>query len=51
MIDGRTVWEIVPDLPSAKEGSELLVYIQQKLSRLIRDPTLIPDYGPYRRRS
>jgi len=46
MIDGRTVGEIVPNSSSSKEISELWVYIQQKLSKLMRDPTLIPEFQP-----
>jgi chromosome partitioning protein len=46
MIDGRTVGEVVPNSSSAKEISELWLYIQQKLSKLVRDPSLIPDFQP-----
>jgi chromosome partitioning protein len=43
MIDGRTVGEVVPNSQSAKEISDLWVYIQEKLSRIVRDPALLPD--------
>ena len=43
MIDGRTVGEVVPNSQSAKEISELWTYIQEKLSRIVRDPALLPD--------
>lgn len=46
MIDGRTVGEVIANSPSAREISELWIYIQQKLSRLMHDPTLIPEYQP-----
>jgi chromosome partitioning protein len=46
MIDGRTVGEVVPSSPSAKEISELWLYIQEKLSRLVRDPALLPAVRP-----
>jgi chromosome partitioning protein len=44
MIDGRTVGEVMPDCQSAKEISELWVYIQDRLSRIVHDPTLLPDF-------
>lgn len=43
MIDGRTVGEVVPNSQSAKEIAELWVYIQEKLSRIVRDPALLPE--------
>jgi len=43
MIDGRTVGEVVPDGQSAKEITDLWMYIQDRLSRLMHDPTLLPD--------
>ncbi len=46
MIDGRTVGEVVPNSASAREVAELWLYIQAKLSRLVRDPSLIPDFQP-----
>src|SRR6185436_15298157 len=46
MIDGRTVGEVVPNSQSAKEISDLWVYIQEKLSRIVRDPALLPDIKP-----
>ncbi len=44
MIDGRTVGEVVPESQSAKEISELWVYIQDRLSRIVHDPALLPDF-------
>lgn len=46
MIDGRTVGEVMPNSPSAREVAELWMYIQQKLSRITRDPALIPEFQP-----
>jgi chromosome partitioning protein len=46
MIDGRTVGEVVPNSQSAREISELWLYIQEKLSRIVRDPSLLPDIRP-----
>ncbi len=46
MIDGRTVSEVVPSSASAREIAELWLYIQGRLSKLMRDPSLIPDFRP-----
>ena len=46
MVDGRTVGEIVPDSPSAREISGLWIYVQDKLSRIVRDTQLIPGLRP-----
>src|SRR5215472_19304152 len=46
MIDGRTVGEVVPDSQSAREVTELWLYIQGKLSRIVRDPALLPEVRP-----
>jgi hypothetical protein len=46
MIDGRTVGEVVPNSASAKEITELWLYIQDRLSRIVRDPSLLPDIRP-----
>jgi chromosome partitioning protein len=46
MIDGRTVGEVVPGSQSAKEISELWLYIQDRLSRIVRDPSLLPQFKP-----
>jgi chromosome partitioning protein len=46
MVDGRTVGEIVANSPSAKEISDLWLYIQDRLYRLKRDPALLPDFRP-----
>jgi chromosome partitioning protein len=46
MVDGRTVGEAVPKSASAKEISELWLYIQDRLARLMKDTSLIPDIRP-----
>ena len=46
MIDGRTVGEIVPGSASAKEIADLWTYIQDKLSRVVHDPKLLPASKP-----
>jgi chromosome partitioning protein len=46
MIDGRTVGEVVPGSASAREISDLWVYLQDKLSRIVRDPALLPAFRP-----
>jgi chromosome partitioning protein len=46
MIDGRTVGEIVPNSQSAREIRDLWIYIQDKLSRIVRDPRLLPEIRP-----
>jgi len=46
MIDGRTVGEVVPNSQSAREVTELWLYIQGKLSRIVRDPALLPEVRP-----
>jgi chromosome partitioning protein len=46
MIDGRTVGEVVPNSQSAREITELWLYIQEKLSRIVRDPALLPEFRP-----
>jgi len=43
MIDGRTVGEVTPSSQSAKEISDLWAYIQERLSRLMHDPALLPE--------
>jgi len=43
MIDGRTVGEVVPGSASAKEVSDLWLYIQERLSRIVRDPGIAPE--------
>ena len=43
---GRTVGEVVPNSASAKEITDLWIYIQDRLSRIVRDPTLLPDFKP-----
>jgi hypothetical protein len=44
MIDGRTVGEVMPGCQSAKEISDLWVYVQDRLSRIVHDPALSPDF-------
>ncbi len=46
MIDGRTAGEVVPSSQSAREISDLWAYVQDKLSRIVRDPSLLPDIRP-----
>jgi len=46
MVDGRTVGEIMPKSASAREIAELWSYIQFRLSKLMRDPKLIPEFLP-----
>ncbi|HEY1837797.1 MAG: ParA family protein [Rhizomicrobium sp.] len=46
MIDGRTVGEVDAKSASAKEVRDLWTYVQDRLSRLVRDPTLIPENKP-----
>jgi chromosome partitioning protein len=46
MIDGRTVSEVVPGSASAREITGLWTYIQDRLSRIVRDAKLIPDIRP-----
>jgi chromosome partitioning protein len=46
MIDGRTVGEIVANSQSAKEIGDLWLYIQGRLSRIVHDPALLPEFAP-----
>jgi len=46
MVDGRTVGEIVPKSPSAKEIHDLWIYLQDRLARLKRDAAMTPDIVP-----
>jgi chromosome partitioning protein len=46
MIDGRTVGEAAPNSASAREVRDLWLYLQDKLSRAVHDPKLIPDIKP-----
>jgi chromosome partitioning protein len=43
MVDGRTVGEVLPKSPSAREVSELWAYLQDRLARIVKVPDLIPD--------
>jgi chromosome partitioning protein len=40
MVDGRTVGEVVPKSTSTKEIAALWVYVQDRLSRVAKDPAL-----------
>ncbi len=46
MIDGRTVGEVDAKCASAKEVRDLWTYVQDRLSRLMKDPSLIPEVRP-----
>ncbi len=46
MVDGRCVGEVVPKSPSAKEVRELWAYVQDRLARLGKDPTMVPAFKP-----
>ncbi len=41
MVDGRTVGEVVAKSPSAKEISDLWLYVQDRLARLNREASLV----------
>ncbi|HUJ46176.1 MAG TPA: ParA family protein [Rhizomicrobium sp.] len=40
MVDGRTVGEVVPKSASTKEIRDLWAYVQDRLSRIVKDPEL-----------
>lgn len=40
MVDGRTVGEVVPKSASTKEVHDLWAYVQDRLSRIVKDPKL-----------
>jgi hypothetical protein len=42
-VDGRTVGEVVPKSASTKEMSELWLYIQERLARITKDASLLPE--------
>jgi chromosome partitioning protein len=46
MVDGRTVGEVIPNSQSAKEITDLWLYIQDRLARIVKDPTLAPEQRP-----
>jgi chromosome partitioning protein len=46
MVDGRSVGEVVPKSQSSKEVRELWTYVQDRLARLAKDPTLTPEFRP-----
>src|SRR5258706_3837383 len=44
MVDGRTVGEVVPGSASASEVRDLWSYVQDRLFRLKRDPSIMPEF-------
>jgi chromosome partitioning protein len=46
MVDGRTAGEIVPNSTSAREIAQLWTYVQLRLSKLMHDPQLLPEFTP-----
>jgi chromosome partitioning protein len=46
MVDGRTVGEVVPKSASTKEISDLWIYVQDRLARLVKDPALAIESRP-----
>jgi chromosome partitioning protein len=46
MVDGRTVGEVVPKSASAKEVSDLWLYIQDRLARAKKEAGLAPETRP-----
>jgi chromosome partitioning protein len=46
MVDGRTVGEAAAKSASAKEVRDLWLYIQDKLSRITGDTTMLPEFKP-----
>ena len=46
MVDGRTVGEVVPNGPSSAEIRDLWAYIQDRLFRINRDISIMPDIQP-----
>ncbi|HEY1708341.1 MAG TPA: ParA family protein [Rhizomicrobium sp.] len=46
MVDGRVVGEVVAKSQSAKEISDLWVYVQDRLSRVMHDPKFVPEFKP-----
>jgi chromosome partitioning protein len=46
MVDGRTVSEVVPNGASANEVRDLWAYVQDRLFRLMRDPSIMPEISP-----
>jgi len=38
--------EVLPNSQSAREITELWLYLQEKLSRIVRDPALLPEFRP-----
>lgn len=48
MVDGRTVGEVVPKSVSTKEIKDLWMYIQDRLSRLVKEPVVVAQPEPER---
>jgi chromosome partitioning protein len=46
MVDGRTVGEVVPKSQSTKEIADLWLYVQDRLSRLAKDPDMVSEPKP-----
>lgn len=46
MVDGRTVGEVVPKSASSKEITDLWIYIQDRLARLVKDPAMAMESRP-----
>jgi chromosome partitioning protein len=46
MVDGRTVSEAVPNGASAGEVRDLWAYVQDRLFRILRDPSIMPEISP-----
>ena len=44
MIDGRTVGEVAPDSASSREIRDLWTYVQDRVSRLMHDPSIMPEF-------
>ncbi|HYM17182.1 MAG TPA: ParA family protein [Micropepsaceae bacterium] len=43
MVDGRTVGEVLPNSPSAKEVSDLWLYLRDRLARLSKDTSVASE--------
>src|SRR5882724_634970 len=46
MVDGRTVGEAAPKSASAKEITDLWVYLHDRISRLVKDTSFAPEVRP-----
>ena len=47
MVDGRTVGEVLPSSPSAKEVSDLWLYLKDRLARLSKDTVVKSELQPH----